>query len=401
MDDLFSKALADVDVSSLSDWSALSTLTDHELTGARDALRGDLVRMARRHVKESWLRRGADEAELAWTDHILDPHALTIGFARRVSTYKRLTLMLSDPERLRRILLDPDRPVQIVVAGKSHPADRPGKELLQQLVRFADEHGVRHRIAFLPDYDIRMASVLIAGADVWLNTPIRPEEASGTSGMKAVLNGGLTFSVSDGWWDEMRDDRAGWTIPTAAVEDRGRRDAIEADALYEILEQSIVPLFHERDARGMQRGWMTKVRSSLVTVAPQITAARMVRDYVTDLYLPAARAAAAFAADPALAGQFTAWKAEVQDAWPAVSVRDVRLEGASGAAVSTGAELTLVADVELGRLRDTDVLIEAVLGGIGPEDEIIEPQLIPLQREEDGRFAARLALAVPGEVGCT
>ena len=401
MDDLFSKALGDVDVSSLSDWSALSTLTDHELTGVRDALRGDLVRMARRHVKESWLRRGADEAELAWTDHILDPHALTIGFARRVSTYKRLTLMLSDPERLRRILLDPDRPVQIVVAGKSHPADRPGKELLQQLVRFADEHGVRHRIAFLPDYDIRMASVLIAGADVWLNTPIRPEEASGTSGMKAVLNGGLTFSVSDGWWDEMRDDRAGWTIPTAAVEDRGRRDAIEADALYEILEQSIVPLFHERDARGMQRGWMTKVRSSLVTVAPQITAARMVRDYVTDLYLPAARAAAAFAADPALAGQFTAWKAEVQDAWPAVSVRDVRLEGASGAAVSTGAELTLVADVELGRLRDTDVLIEAVLGGIGPEDEIIEPQLIPLQREEDGRFAARLALAVPGEVGCT
>src|SRR5699024_5361870 len=316
-------------------------------------------------------------------------------------TYKRLTLMLSDPERLRRILLDPDRPVQIVVAGKSHPADRPGKELLQQLVRFADEHGVRHRIAFLPDYDIRMASVLIAGADVWLNTPIRPEEASGTSGMKAVLNGGLTFSVSDGWWDEMRDDRAGWTIPTAAVEDRGRRDAIEADALYEILEQSIVPLFHERDARGMQRGWMTKVRSSLVTVAPQITAARMVRDYVTDLYLPAARAAAAFAADPALAGEFTAWKAEVQDAWPAVSVRDVRLEGASGAAGSTGAELTLVADVELGRLRDTDVLIEAVLGGIGPEDEIIEPQLIPLQRAEDGRFAARLALAVPGAVGCT
>ncbi|AXK44702.1 alpha-glucan family phosphorylase [Brachybacterium saurashtrense] len=401
MDDLYKKALGDVDISSLQDWSALSTLTDHELTETRDALRADLVTMARRHVKESWLRRGADEAELAWTDHILDPRALTIGFARRVSTYKRLTLMLSDPERLRRILLDEERPVQIVVAGKSHPADRPGKEFLQQLVQFADDHGVRHRIAFLPDYDIRMASVLIAGSDVWLNNPIRPEEASGTSGMKAVLNGSLTFSVSDGWWDEMRDDEAGWTIPTAEVEDQGQRDRIEAEALYEILEQSIVPLFYERDARGMQRGWMTKVRSSLVKIAPRITAARMVRDYVTDLYLPAARAASAFTADPALAGEFTAWKETIQREWHAVAVRGAELEGADGGAVRTGAEITLRADVELGALRDTDVLVEAVLGEIGPGDEIIEPQLIPLQREEDGRWVARFALTAPGRVGCT
>ncbi|ATG55259.1 alpha-glucan phosphorylase [Brachybacterium ginsengisoli] len=401
MDDLYKKALGDVDISSLTDWSALSTLTDHELTETRDGLRADLVAMARRHVKDSWLRRGADEAELAWTDHILDPNALTIGFARRVSTYKRLTLMLSDPERLKRILLDPERPVQIVVAGKSHPADRPGKEFLQQLVQFADDHGVRHRIAFLPDYDIRMASVLIAGSDVWLNNPIRPEEASGTSGMKAVLNGSLTFSVSDGWWDEMKDDEAGWTIPTAQVEDQARRDAIEADALYEILEQSIVPLFHERDARGMQHGWMTKVRSSLVKVAPRITAARMVRDYVTDLYLPAARAASAFVADPALAGEFTAWKAEVQEAWSQVAVREVILEGVQEGTVAAGSELTLVADVELGPLRDTDVLVEAVLGEIGAEDEIIEPQLIPLRRGEDGRWAARFALSAPGRVGCT
>ncbi|MGO1901164.1 MAG: alpha-glucan family phosphorylase [Brachybacterium sp.] len=401
MDDLYKKALGDVDISSLSDWSALSTLTDHELTVTRDALRADLVEMARDHVKQSWLRRGADEAELAWADHILDPAALTIGFARRVSTYKRLTLMLSDPERFKKILLDEDRPVQIVVAGKSHPADLPGKEFLQQLVQFADDHGVRHRIAFLPDYDIRMASVLIAGSDVWLNNPIRPEEASGTSGMKAVLNGGLTFSVSDGWWDEMKDDDAGWTIPTAQIGDQAERNRIEAEALYEILEQSIIPLFYERDARGMQRGWMTKVRSSLVTVAPQITAARMVRDYVTDLYLPAAGAAAAFAADPALAGEFTSWKAGVQEAWSGIVVSGVTLEGTRGTTVSTGAEVTLTADVQLGALRDTDVLIEAVLGEIGAGGEIIEPQLIPLQRGDDGRWAARFALAAPGEVGFT
>ncbi|WP_193104305.1 alpha-glucan family phosphorylase [Brachybacterium sp. FME24] len=401
MDDLFKKALGDVDVSSLSDWSALATLNDHELTETRNALRADLVTMARTHVKESWLRRGADEAELAWTGTILDPGALTIGFARRVSTYKRLTLMLSDPERLKRILLDSERPVQIVIAGKSHPADRPGKEFLQQLVQFADEHGVRHRIAFLPDYDIAMASVLIAGSDVWLNNPVRPEEASGTSGMKSVLNGGLTFSVSDGWWDEMKDDEAGWTIPTADVEDQGERDRLEAEALYEILESRIVPLFYERDARGLQRGWMTTVRSSLVRIAPQITAARMVRDYVTELYLPSLRSASAFAADPSLAGAFTAWKADVQAAWSRVAVTGVTLEGAHGDAVSTGAEVSVVADVELAGLRDADVLVEAVLGPIGADDEIIDAQLIPLQHGDDGRWAARFALTVPGEVGYT
>src|SRR5690606_23778506 len=210
------------------------------------------------------------------------------------------------------------------------------------LVQFADDHGVRHRIVFLPDYDIRMASVLIAGADVWLNNPVRPEEASGTSGMKAVLNGGLTFSISDGWWDEMKDDEAGWTIPTAEVPDQAERNRIEAEALYDLLEHRIVPLFYERDGQGMQQGWMRTVRSSLVKVAPPFTAARMVRDYVTDLYLPAARAAAAFSADPALAGQFTAWKADVQAAWSTVRVREVTLEGADGGAVSTGGEVTLV-----------------------------------------------------------
>ena len=401
MDDLFKKALGDVDVSSLSDWSALATLTDHELTEARTHLRSDLVDMARRHVKASWLRRGADEAELAWTDSILDPGALTIGFARRVSTYKRLTLMLQDPERLRRILLDEERPLQIVIAGKSHPADRPGKEFLQQLVQFADDHGVRHRIVFLPDYDIRMASVLIAGSDVWLNNPIRPEEASGTSGMKAVLNGGLSFSISDGWWDELKDDEAGWTIPTASLADQAERDRLEAEALYEILESRIVPLFYERDARGMQRGWMNKVRSSLVKVAPQITAARMVRDYVTELYVPAARAAGAFTADPRLAADFTAWREGITRAWPQVAVTDVTLHGADGDAVATGAEVTLSAQIAPGGLRDEDLLVEAILGEVDAEGEIIDPQLIPLQRAEDGRHAARFALSIPGRVGYT
>ncbi|MCG7308439.1 alpha-glucan family phosphorylase [Brachybacterium sp. ACRRE] len=424
MDDLYKKVLGDVDISALSDWSPLATLGDHELTAVRDQLRGELVTMVRERLRASWLQRGADDAELGWPQEVLDPDALTIGFARRVSTYKRLTLMLRDPERLRRILLDPERPVQFVIAGKSHPADVPGKEFLQQMVRFADEAGVRHRIVFLPDYDITMASVLVAGCDVWLNNPIRPEEASGTSGMKAVLNGGLTFSISDGWWDEMKDDEAGWTIPTAHVADQGERDRLESDALYEILEHEIAPLFHDVDAEGMRHGWCDRVRTSLVRIAPQITAARMVRDYVTELYLPAAGAAEAFADDPALADEFTAWKGRVADAFGRISVRDVRIEGGRGEGlVPTGAEITLSAAVDLAGLGDHDVEVEALVGPVGPDGEIESPQLIPLRPgtgvegaagaesgigastgigAEDGgaaRWSASFTLARPGELG--
>ncbi len=180
-------------------------------------------------MQESWIQRGATEAELAWTETAFDPDVLTIGFARRVPSYKRLTLMLRDPERLRALLLDPERPIQLVIAGKSHPADDGGKELVQQIVRFADREDVRHRIAFLPDYDIGMARYLYGGCDVWLNNPLRPLEACGTSGMKSALNGGLNLSIRDGWWDEMYDGENGWAIPTAdGVEDPDRRDDIEA-----------------------------------------------------------------------------------------------------------------------------------------------------------------------------
>ncbi|MCM3523282.1 alpha-glucan family phosphorylase, partial [Curtobacterium sp. P97] len=174
-----------------------------ELWSTRRLLRGRLVEEVRRRVRETALSRGASEAELGWTDSVFDPDVLTIGFARRVPSYKRLTLMLRDPERLKRILLDPQRPVQLVVAGKSHPADEMGKRMIQDLVRFTDDPEVRHRIVFLPNYDIAMARVLFPGCDVWLNNPLRPLEACGTSGMKAAINGGLNLSVLDGWWDEM------------------------------------------------------------------------------------------------------------------------------------------------------------------------------------------------------
>ena len=223
---------------------------------------------------------------------MLDPDVLTIGFARRVPSYKRLTLMMRDPARLKALLLHPTRPIQIVVAGKSHPADDGGKKLIQQLVQFTDDPEVRHRIVFLPDYDIAMAQNLYPGCDVWLNNPLRPLEACGTSGMKAALNGCLNLSILDGWWDEMYDGQNGWAIPTAdGVEDPERRDDLEAAALYDLIEGSVSGRFYDRDGEGNPPRWLAMVRHTLTTLGPKVLASRMVRDYVETLYSPSALSA--------------------------------------------------------------------------------------------------------------
>src|SRR5947209_15721461 len=218
----------------------------------------------------------------------LDPDVLTIGFARRFAAYKRATLLLSQPERLEALLLSGDRPVQLVFAGKAHPADHQGKELIQRVVQFARRPEVRHRIAFVEDYDIAVGRCFNEGSDVWLNTPRRPHEACGTSGMKAVLNGGIHCSVLDGWWDEMYDGSNGWAIPSFEDEpDEGRRDHLEADALFALLEGEIVPMFYARDDAGLPLAWLDKIRTSLRSLGPRVTAERMLREYVDRQYQPA------------------------------------------------------------------------------------------------------------------
>ena len=223
---------------------------------------------------------------------MLDPDVVTFGFARRVPSYKRLTLMLRDPERLKALLTDPKRPIQIVIAGKSHPADEGGKALIQQMVQFADDPGVRERIVFLPDYDISMAKPLYPGCDVWMNNPLRPYEACGTSGMKAALNGAANLSIRDGWWDEWFDPAFGWEIPSAeGIDDPDRRDDLEAKALYDIIENEIVPRFYEPDRDGLPERWIQMIRETIAGLGPKVLASRMVRDYVTNLYAPAAASA--------------------------------------------------------------------------------------------------------------
>ncbi|SNS74381.1 starch phosphorylase [Rhodococcoides kyotonense] len=386
-------------------WERLEDVSSATLWQTRNELRAQLVDEVRRRVRRSSLERGSTEAEISWTAGVFDPNVLTVGFARRVPTYKRLTLMLREPERLRRLLLDPDRPVQLVVAGKSHPADDGGKALIQQIVRFADQADVRHRIVFLPDYDMSMAKFLYWGCDVWLNNPLRPLEACGTSGMKSALNGGLNLSIRDGWWDEMYDGENGWAIPTAdGVTDENRRDDLEASALYELLEQSVLPKFYDR-TDGIPTRWIEMVRHTLEHLGPQVLASRMVRDYTLGYYGPAARAARTVDADGhAGAKDVAAYRRRVEAEWNAVEVVQVDSEGLPDTPV-IGAKLSLRAYVRLGELAPTDVVVQAAIGRVTDDDDLTDVRYVPMAHagsDSSGEiFETDTALPVSGAVGYT
>ncbi|MFE9776039.1 glycosyltransferase family 1 protein [Streptomyces sp. NPDC005931] len=387
-------------------WDSVADIPDQDIWELRRSLRKLLVTEVRERLRASWRQRGAGTAELGWIDSVLDPDVLTIGFARRVPSYKRLTLMLRDKDRLMDLLLHPERPVQIVVAGKAHPADDSGKRLIQELVRFADDPRVRHRIVFLPDYGMAMAQKLYPGCDIWLNNPLRPLEACGTSGMKAALNGCLNLSVLDGWWDEWFQPDFGWAIPTAdgAGTDPDRRDAIEAAALYDLLEQRVTPRFYERGEGGLPDRWIEMVRRTLSLLGPKVLAGRMVREYVERLYAPAALAHRAM--DPDAARSLAEWKARVRAAWPGVTVDHVETSATTDTA-ELGTTLGLRVRVGLGDLGPDDVEVQAVSGRVDEEDRITGGTAVPLKPagapDHEGRwvYEGPLALDRTGPFGYT
>lgn len=405
--DLATRRMKPHDSATGAGWVRRDLVDDVELWELRTGLRTRLVQDARRRVRASWQARGAAESELGWVDDALSPDVLTIGFARRAATYKRLTLMLADPERFRALLLHPERPVQVVVAGKAHPDDDGGKRLIADLVAFADAHDVRHRIVFLPDYDMRMAATLYPGCDVWLNTPVRTREACGTSGMKVALNGGLHLSVRDGWWDEWHDVRHGWVIPTADdVDDPAERDRVEAAALYDLLEHQVAPTFYDRDERGVPVPWLAMVRQTLATLGPKVQATRMVADYVAHMYEPAARAGATLAADDAAgARELAAWKARVRAAWSDVRVDHVDSSGV-GDAPQVGDTLAVHAWVSLGGLRPQDVEVQVLHGTVDDDEQLADHTVRALTVTEEleaGRwvFGTQIELTGTGHFGYT
>ncbi len=273
-------------------WERIQDVPDGRLWDVKQDLKRKMFTSIWDRARRRWIQGEADPVQLFISGTLLDPEALTIGFARRFATYKRATMIFRDMERLKRILLDNRRPVQIVFAGKAHPADEPGKHLIQTIVNLAKDHNLGGRIAFVQDYDMNLARFLVQGVDVWLNNPRRPREASGTSGQKAGLNGTPNLSVLDGWWPEAYDGANGWAIGNwQDFSDPNEQDAHDAEALFRLLEEEIVPLYYQRDADGVPRGWVQVMKESMRTVAPTFSMRRMMKEYVDQIYVPLIQAA--------------------------------------------------------------------------------------------------------------
>ncbi len=390
MNDLLSRHVVPAwDEAGEDDWARVEETRDDEVWRVREQGREALVAFVRDRLRRSLLERGVSASDAAWADEALDPRVLTIGFARRFAAYKRATLLLSQPERLRALLLSEEHPVQLVFAGKAHPADDIGKEMIRQIVGFSRDPSVRHRVAFVENYDIAVARTLYQGSDVWLNTPRRPMEASGTSGEKAALSGALNCSILDGWWAEMFDGSNGWAISSAqSTGDLEERDRIEANSLFEIIERQVVPLFYDRSEGRVPHRWVRRIKSSLRSLGPRVVASRMVRDYVDGMYEPTAgRSDAMSVSGYARARSLAAWKQRVSAGWPAVRV--LAVDGDFRPAVSDlGATRTVNVVVTLGDLEGDDVDVELLHGPVGPNDELVSTSVAPMHRSGPGEAEA-------------
>lgn len=353
------------------EWRGAEKLPDGELWRAHERRRERLVTWARTRVRDQLVRRGASKMEIDEAANIFDPEALTIGFARRFATYKRGTLLFRDPDRLARILNNKDRPVQIIFAGKAHPRDQQGKEFIQRIIRFAREDRFRRRVVFLEDYNITVARYLVQGVDVWLNTPRRPLEASGTSGMKAAANGVPSCSVLDGWWVEGYDGTNGWAIGRGEdYTDLNYQDDVESRMLYDLLERRIVPLFYGRTGEeGLPQGWVQVMKQALRTAVTTYCTLRMVREYAERFYLPAGEKARALAAEEgAVARGLWEWKMGLYQKWAQVRVEEVRAEKTRD--LPAGSKTNVVARVHLGPITPQEVTVQLYVGAVNEKGDI-------------------------------
>ncbi len=382
--------MPDWDQANAERWSQIRSARDDEVWRVKENNREQLVLRARTLLKAGLINSGAGGVDVEWADRVLDSRFLTIGFARRFAEYKRATLLFHYPERLKALLLNSERPVQIVLAGKSHPKDEIGKGIIREIVQFAKDPLVRHRVVFIPDYDMHIARMLYQGADVWLNNPRRPLEACGTSGEKAALNGALNLSIRDGWWDEMFDGENGWAISSAETyEDMHKRDELEAMSLFEIIERQVVPKFYDRSEGPVPREWVRMIKNSLSTLGPRVTAARMLRDYLEVMYEPLAEnVQTLYAGNYKLAKKLAQWKSRVDAGWQAVKVIDV--EEVDPQAASRGDSRTVEAVVELGGLSPDDVALELMHGPVGHGDELQDTRAVKMtlkkSKDDPGRY---------------
>ncbi len=372
----------DTDVDDKKLWERIEDVPDEELWRTHERRRERLIAFARRRLKEQVKERGGSKSEINIANEVLDPSALTIGFARRFATYKRGNLIFRNLERLAGILFNANRPVQIIIAGKAHPKDEEGKRIIQEIVNYSKGHNLRKRIVFIENYDMNVARYMVEGCDVWLNNPRRPMEASGTSGMKVIANGGLNFSVLDGWWDEAYNQDVGWKIGNGEeYQDIDYQDEIEANVIYDVLEKEIVPLFYDRGSDNLPRGWISMMKNSMRELTPVFNTNRMVKEYFHKFYLNSYERRKLLMQDNWREGKkFSQWKTMIYENWDKITCSGIEFN--NGSEHKVGEKNRIVAKVQLGNLTIEDVDVQIYYGKF---DEI--------QDSENNKFASMTPIA--------
>jgi len=385
-------------------WEAIMEVPDEELWRVHERRRQRLVLWTRRRLQNQLVARGSSPRSAKATADALDPSALTVGFARRFATYKRANLLLQEPDRLLQMLADTQKPIQFIIAGKAHPADGGGKDLIRQIIHFARDSDAGHRLVFIENYDIHVARHLVQGCDVWLNTPRRGMEASGTSGMKAAINGGLNCSVLDGWWDEAYENDLGWAIGRGeSYTDHERQDEIESKALYNLLETNIIPLFYDRDQHGIPRAWVARMKQCIRKLAPQFNTNRMVQNYTEQLYLPALRRARKLSDNKLEKARTLAHlKVRLRDTWSQIKVEHV--EADTSKHLSVHDQLPGKVDVHIAALNPSDVRVQVYAGLINSDGQITDGSSTDLSYASDQgdgrhRFEGTVPTGTSGRYG--
>ena len=391
-------------------WQNIDQVPDEEFWRIHQRCKERLVGFVRKRLKRQMQRRGAFHTELEWAEEVLDPEALTIGFARRFATYKRGNLLLRDSKRLLRLLTDSEKPVQIIFSGKAHPRDTEGKEIIRQIVHFISEHReIRRRLVFLEDYDMDIGRYLVQGVDVWLNNPRRPMEASGTSGMKAAVNGVLNMSTFDGWWCEGYTPESGWIIGAGEeYDDFNYQDAVESEAIFNLLEKEVVPLFYSRSSDRLPRGWIRRMKNTVKWCAPRFNTSRMVAEYTRKFYNPAAaRWQCLVDSEMTKVKELSSWKANIRQAWSELSIEGVEVHTDDNEEIcqlnvrephlAVGSELEVVAKVRLGSLKPDDVSVEIYHGQVDSLGRINHGDVTPMEYQGNGQVDGiyKFAGAVP------
>ncbi len=366
-------------------WAAVSEIPDEELWATHCRRREKLIAWCRSKIRRQLASRGAGALEIERASSALDMDTFTIGFARRFATYKRGTLLFRDLERLKRLLLSTDRPIQLLLAGKSHPADGGGKQLIRDIVSFCRTSGCGHRVVFLEDYDLHVARRMVQGCDIWLNTPVRGLEASGTSGMKAAMNGCIHTSILDGWWDEGFHPEVGFAIGRGEMYEEASRDEqddIESRSLYEALESQILPEFYDRDGAGLPRRWVQRMKTCIREMAPRFNTHRMVVDYTRKYYIPAHNAALRLTNDDfRQARELADHLDRYRSCWHEVRVHESVAQVSSGSVAVRGL-VKVTAKVALGRLDPSEVLVQLYHGRLTSLGELTDATPIAMQHAE-------------------